>query len=37
MSEYLFDTIDPNEYYTAALTKEPFNNKYQYYEIRGDR
>ena len=33
----MFDIIDPNEYYKPALTKEAFNKKYQYHQIRGDR
>ena len=35
--ENLFDTIDINEYYKPVITKETFNNKYQYYETRGNR
>ena len=35
--ENLFTTIDDIDYYKPILTKESFNNKYQYYKIRGDK
>ena len=35
--ENLFTTTDDIDYYKPILTKESFNNKYQYYEIRGDK
>ena len=33
--ENLFDHVDG--YYKPILTKSSFRNKYQYYEMRGDR
>ena len=33
----MFDNIDDLDYYKPILTKSSFNNKYEYYEIRGDR
>ena len=35
--ENSFDNIDDLDYYKPILTKSSFNNKYEYYEIRGDR
>ena len=35
--EHLFTNIDDNDYYKPVLTKNSFNNNYEYYEIRGDR
>ena len=33
----LFDDIDDDDYYEPILVKSPFNNKYEQYEIRGDK
>ena len=35
--ENSFDNIDDLDYYKPILTKSSFNNKYEYYEIRGHR
>ena len=35
--ENLFTTIDDIDYYKPILTRESFNGKCQYYELRGDR
>ena len=35
--EHLFTNIDDTDYYKPVLTKNSFNNNYDYYEIRGDR
>ena len=35
--ENLFTTIDDIDYYKPILTREPFNGKCQYYELRGER
>ena len=34
--DHLFTTIDDTDYYKPILTRESFNGKYQYYELRGE-